>query len=358
MIPEEAHSRFMQRSLELAALGRGLVSPNPLVGCVIVHSGKIIAEGYHRKYGGPHAEVNAIQSCSSPELFSESTLYVSLEPCSHHGKTPPCANLIVEKGIKTVVVAMQDPNPLVSGRGIQLLREAGVSVHLGVLEKESRELNKVFIWAQENQRPYVYIKWAESKDGFVDLHRTSSEKKAAKISDNKTNVLSHELRAQVDGILVGRRTFELDRPSLNVRLSAGKNPMRIILDPSLSISEQYIHSYDSKALIINNFKKSETPDVSKLKLENWNNTHELLGLIFKRGIHSILVEGGTQTINWFLQTENWNELRRIQSSEVVLNDGVAAPEIASNAILKSSFKSGSDLVEDYLPRPKPLGSPN
>ncbi len=348
----------MQRCLELAAKGEASVSPNPMVGCVIVHDGNIIGEGYHQKIGGAHAEVNAIKNCQRPDLLSNSSLYVSLEPCSHHGNTPPCADLIINHEIPRVVVAMVDPNPLVSGKGIARLREAGVKVSTGLLEEEARKLNKAFVWGQTTGLAYVYLKWAESADGFVDKHRIDASQKAAKISDPLTDILSHELRAKVDGIVVGRRTFELDKPKLNVRNTNGKSPLRILLDPDLKINEALIELKESKYTVINKLKVYKDRDIEYLKLDNWTDSKALLALLFKAGIQSILVEGGPQTLSWFLQDKTWNELRRIRSTRVELEDGPTASIIPEGAQLKSSFISGSDLVEDYFFPPNHSGSPN
>ena len=221
--------QYMRRCLQLAACGRGRVSPNPMVGAVIVCDGKIVGEGYHRQFGGPHAEVNAVASMRDPECLSRSTLYVSLEPCSHYGKTPPCSRLIIEKKIPRVVVGCLDPFPSVSGRGVAMLREAGVEVVTGVLEAECRALNAAFMTAHERQRPYVVLKWAQSRDGFIDRRRRPEEA-PCRFSDAQTSLFVHRLRAGCDAILVGARTAWLDNPTLTLRLWPGRrSPLRVVL---------------------------------------------------------------------------------------------------------------------------------
>ena len=220
---------FMRRCLQLASLGRGHVSPNPMVGAVVVHRGQIIGEGYHRCYGQPHAEVNAINSVRDAGLLPECTLYVSLEPCSHYGKTPPCADLIVQKKIPRVVVGCLDPFPKVSGQGVARLREAGVEVVTGVLEEECKALNRTFMTCQIDERPFVTLKWAQSRDGYIDRIRKPGEP-AIRISDDVSSVWVHRLRAEADAILVGTNTAVADNPSLTTRLWYGRSPLRIVLD--------------------------------------------------------------------------------------------------------------------------------
>ena len=225
--------RYMARCLQLARHGELTTAPNPMVGAVIVHDGRILGEGWHRRYGEAHAEVNAVRSvCPKDEaLLCEATIYVSLEPCSHWGKTPPCAELLVEKGFRRVVVGTLDPNAKVAGRGIKRLREAGAEVVVGVLEEECRWLNRKFFMQHEHHRPWITLKWAESTDGFIDRHRESREKdgEAVKFSTPWTQMLVHRLRATHEAILVGRRTWELDAPSLTTRFWPGKSPKRLIL---------------------------------------------------------------------------------------------------------------------------------
>ena len=232
MEQSQIDEKYMRRCLQLAQCGRQGAAPNPMVGAVVVCDGRIIGEGYHQRCGGPHAEVNAIRSVKEPELLRRSTIYVSLEPCAHYGKTPPCAKLIIEMGIPTVVVGCRDPFPKVDGRGIDLLREAGIEVRVGILEKECLWLNRRFITFHTLHRPYITLKWAQSRDGLLDRRRESAEEPPARLSSPVTQTLVHRLRALNKAILVGRRTWELDRPGLNVRLWTGEDPQRIVLSSS------------------------------------------------------------------------------------------------------------------------------
>ena len=284
--------KYMARCLQLARYGELWTAPNPMVGAVIVHDGRIIGEGWHREYGGPHAEVNAVRSVKGEDehLLREATIYVSLEPCSHWGKTPPCAELLVEKGFRRVVVGCIDPNEKVAGRGIKRLQEAGVEVVIGVLEEECKALNRKFFMQQTQHRPWITLKWAESADGFIDRHRESLEKDgpAVHFSTPWTQMLVHRLRATHEAILVGRRTWELDRPSLTTRLWPGRNPKRIVLSSSGASLEESIAPYQS-----------------------------------------VLVEGGAQTLQSFLDADLWDEVF-IEHSEIVLGDGIKAPKIQTD----------------------------
>ena len=280
--------KYMARCLQLARNGEFTTAPNPMVGAVIVYQGRIIGEGWHQEYGGPHAEVNAVRSVrlKNERLLPESTIYVSLEPCSHWGKTPPCCELLVEKGFRRVVVGCQDPNEKVAGRGIRRLQEAGVEVTVGVLEHKCWWLNRKFMTYHTLHRPYITLKWAESADGFIDRKREShADGDPVRFSSTWTQTLVHRLRANHEAILIGRRTWELDQPSLTTRLWPGKNPTKIILSScGVPVNE-----------IIAPFQ-------------------------------SVLVEGGAQTLQSFLDADLWDEAF-IERSEIVLGDGVRAPEM-------------------------------
>ena len=256
-------SLFMQRALDLAERGKGTVRPNPLVGCVLVHEGNIIGEGYHEQYGGPHAEVNAIASVTDPNLLTDATAYVSLEPCSHWGKTPPCANLLVEKGIKSVVVATLDPNPLVAGKGVKLLEEAGISVQVGLLEQEARWQNRRFFCQQEKHRPYLILKWAQTQDGFIARENFDSKW----ISGTQSRQLVHQWRAEEQAILVGKNTALHDNPRLNVRDWTGSDPIRVVLDSKLELPAE-LHLFDQKipTLCYNTLKSETLPNLEWVKL--------------------------------------------------------------------------------------------
>ena len=300
---------FMARCLQLAACGRLHASPNPMVGAVVVHNGRIIGEGYHRKCGEAHAEVNAIAAVKDKALLKESVLYVSLEPCSHYGKTPPCAELIIKHKIPKVVVACLDPFPEVSGRGVRMLRDAGIEVQTGVLEAEALALNKSFITCHTHKRPYIILKWAESMDGFIDKHRTDISQEAAKLSSRERLRYNHRLRTQVDAIMVGTNTALLDNPSLSVRHWAGPAPIRIYIDRKKRIPQTH-HLLDGKQ----ETWCLETSDLS-----------EILSQLYQRKVNTLLVEGGTQLINTFIAADLWDEIEQEQTP-IRLSDGVKAPD--------------------------------
>lgn len=319
--------KYMRRCIELARNGRCNVSPNPMVGAVIVHEGKIIGEGYHVRSGEAHAEVNAIRSVKNPALLKESTIYVSLEPCAHYGKTPPCADLIVEKQIPRIVVGCRDPFSKVAGRGIQKLRDAGREVIVGVLEQECRALIKRFVTFYTLHRPYVVLKWAESADGYIDRHRTEGQPEI--LSTPLTSMLVHKKRAEADAILVGTRTALLDNPSLTVRHWAGRNPVRLVLDRDLSLPE-HLHLFDGtvKTLV---FTSKEHPARVNVEYIRADYTKDILSQVmealYQRRLQSLLVEGGAQLLQSFINTGLWDEIF-VEKSDRFLHDGVKAPEIS------------------------------
>ena len=319
--------RFMARCLQLARHGELTTAPNPMVGAVIVHQGRIIGEGWHRRYGGPHAEVNAVGSVRPDDeaLLPEATIYVSLEPCSHYGKTPPCAELLIRKGFKRVVVGSLDPNEKVAGRGIKMLREAGMEVVVGVLEDECRWLNRKFMTFHSLHRPYITLKWAESADGFIDRCRASADEgPAVRFSTPWTQMLVHRLRATHEAILVGRRTWELDRPSLTTREWPGKSPQRLVLTtkdslPATPEGGEWLRSVGverllSSALGGHNPSKVFTPHADGQREED---------------VQSILVEGGAQTLQTFIDADLWDEAF-IERSDLVLGSGIKAPEMKTD----------------------------
>ena len=314
---------YMQRCLQLAACGLGTTSPNPMVGALLVCDGKIIGEGFHVQSGSPHAEVNAINSVKDPDLLTKSTLYVSLEPCSHYGKTPPCAKLIIDKKIPKVVVACLDPNPQVSGRGINMLREAGVEVVTGVLEQEARTLNKRFICYQENHRPYIILKWAQSLDGFID----KNDEHPVRLSDDRNLLEVHKMRAVEDAILVGKNTALKDNPSLTARLYAGKNPIRLLIDRRLQVP-QTTHLYDGDVpTIVFCERKGDSSKVEYVELDfSKDTTQQILEYLYKINVQSLIVEGGCETLQRFIDAELWDEAR-IEYAPVVLCTGISAPKI-------------------------------
>ena len=325
--------RYMLRALELASLGMGCTSPNPMVGAVLVYEGRIIGEGYHHRSGMPHAEVMAVASVQARDLLPQSTLYVTLEPCSHHGKTPPCAELIIRERIPRVVVATQDPFPRVSGRGIQLLREAGVEVIVGVLEEEALRLNAPFITAQTKHRPFVTLKWAQSMDGFIDRLREDRTMSPVIFSSPLQQRLVHAERMRHDAILVGYKTALLDDPQLTNRLWYGKSPLRIVLDPRLQLPHDLRLFRDQLAptwvIYLRGVEPPAEPmeGVRYLELEGERiEASVLLSLLHRKGVQSLLVEGGASTLESFLESQLYDQLL-IEVSPRPLGRGVPAPAI-------------------------------
>lgn len=329
----EMHAQYMRRALELAEWGRGNVSPNPMVGCVIVHNGEIIGEGFHKVYGGPHAEVNAVNSVKNPELLPQSTVYVTLEPCAHYGKTPPCANLLVEKSVKKVVIAAFDSNPLVGGKGIQILKDAGIEVETGILEKEARSQNRRFFTQIEKKRPYIILKWAQTLDGFVARKDYSSKW----ISNSLSRQQVHKWRAEEDAILVGRNTAHYDDPSLNVRDWVGKNPLRLVIDGQLQLSPELKLFDHGIPTICYNLKKSEiNGNLEWKKLTPKFEIQEILDDLQERKIQSLIVEGGSFLLNKFIESELWDEAR-VFTSQVKFLEGIKAPQISHPASERVHF---------------------
>lgn len=328
---------YMRRCLQLAERGAGHVSPNPMVGAVLVCDGSIIGEGYHRRFGEAHAEVNAVNSVKDTSLLSRSTLYVSLEPCSHYGKTPPCAELIIRKKIPRVVVGCLDPFEKVSGRGIEMLRSAGVEVVTGVLEKECRYLNRFFMFAQTNRRPYVILKWAQSADGYIDKKRDVLDP-AEVFSSPVTKAFVHKLRAEVDAICVGTNTARLDNPSLSVRCWCGKNPIRIIFDRRSVLPKSLNLFIDGLPTGV--LTETAAADFGNVRfwrsgmenpsLENW------LDILSGHGIQSLLVEGGALLLQSFIDCGCWEEAR-VEISEKSIGDGVAAPRLCGMPVDTQNF---------------------
>lgn len=337
----ETDQRFMKRALELAEFGKGNVSPNPMVGCVIVHEEKIIGEGFHQLYGGPHAEVNAVNSVKNPELLNEATVYVTLEPCAHWGKTPPCANLLVEKQVKKVIIAAVDSNPLVRGKGIQILRNAGIEVKTGLLEQEARWQNRRFFTQIEKQRPYVILKWAQTSDGFVAREDFSSKW----ISGSQSRQLVHKWRAEEDAILVGKNTALYDNPSLNVRDWVGKNPIRIVLDSNLELPENLNLFDKSIPTICFNSKKSETHEnLDFVNLGDNFSISDILKELSSRKIQSLILEGGSKVLSRFIESELWDEARVFTNKEK-FEKGIPAPQLNQNPT--ETLHIGEDILTVY-----------
>ena len=330
----------MQRCIELASKAMGCVSPNPMVGSVIVYNNKIIGEGYHEKYGSHHAEVNAINSVKDKSLLSKSTLYVNLEPCAHFGKTPPCSDLIIQNKIPAVVTGCVDTFSEVSGKGIERMRSVGIDVKVGILEKESRELNKRFFTFHEKKRPYIILKWAESKDGFI---APKNQTKPFWMSSSESKKLVHEWRAEEDAILVGRITAEKDNPYLTVRKVEGDNPIRIVIDKDLKLSADLnLFNYDAKTIIFNQ-TKSEKKNLNNYIKINFNNlTKNILKELHKQNIQSIIIEGGTKTLQSFIDKKIWDEAR-IFITNKTLTEGLKPPTIEGEIV--SEDVTGGDIFK-------------
>jgi len=340
MTPDEL---FMQRALELAQLGIGYVSPNPRVGCVVVCDGKIIGEGWHQKFGEPHAEVNAINAVTDQSLLKESTVFVNLEPCSHFGKTPPCADLLIKHQLKKVVISTLDTNPLVGGRGIKKLKEAGIEVVTGVLEQAARELNKRFFTFFEHQRPYLILKWAQTADGFI-AHKNFESKW---ISNEFSRQLVHRWRSEEDAVLVGTHTASHDNPSLTVRDWTGRNPTRIVIDRFLRLNH-YLRLFDKKEKTIcyNVLKHEEHKNLSLVRIEENNFLQELVHDLYKKNIQSVIVEGGAQTLQLFMDANLWDEAR-VFTAHRSFGEGIKAPALKGKLMTQQSVDS--DRLEFFLP---------
>lgn len=322
---------YMQRCLELALNGAGHVSPNPLVGAVIVHEGRIIGEGWHRQYGEPHAEVNAVNSVHPQDrhLLTQSTIYVSLEPCSHHGKTPPCTDLILATGIPRVVVANTDPYPLVAGRGLERLRNAGVEVVVGVLEQEAEWVNRRFMTNQRLKRPYVVLKWAQSTDGFL----APDNQQQHWITGTTARKLVHRWRSEEDAVMVGTQTAFVDNPRLDIRYwPNGKQPLRVVVD-AYGTLPNHLHLFDGTlpTLVITTQPQPDRHHVQHLLVDDTHDLDALLSALHNMGIGSLLVEGGTRLLNSFIGAGVWDEAR-VLVGNTFFGGGLQAPLIKQDPI--------------------------
>ncbi len=322
----------MKRCLELAQMGAGSVSPNPMVGCVIVHNNAIIGEGFHEKYGEPHAEVNAINAVKNTALLAESTLYVSLEPCAHYGLTPPCSDLIIENKIPKVVIGTIDSFVKVAGKGIEKMSKTGIEVQLGVMKKECREINKRFFTFHEKKRPFVILKWAETRDGFIDSDRSEKEfGEPTWITGENSLLCVHQMRAVEDAILVGTNTALKDNPSLTVRHCEGRNPVRIVIDNQLRLPKT-LHLFDgaAKTLVFNSLKNEETEHIEFIKIDfDKKLVQHILKNLYQRNIQSLIVEGGKQLLESFIAANIWDEAFRFVGNKQFVN-GIAAPKISGD----------------------------
>jgi diaminohydroxyphosphoribosylaminopyrimidine deaminase / 5-amino-6-(5-phosphoribosylamino)uracil reductase len=343
----EDYSLFMSRALELAELGRGKVSPNPMVGCVIVHEGRIIGEGWHRLYGTAHAEVNAIADVSDKSLLSESTLIVTLEPCSHWGKTPPCVDLIIKHQLKRVVVCNIDSNPLVEGEGFARLNAAGIDVVKGVLEEKGRALNKRFFTFMEKKRPYIILKWAETADGFIAREDYSSKW----ISNDLSRKLVHKWRSEEDAIMVGTKTAQYDNPTLNVRHWVGKNPIRIVIDRNLSIpTTHHVFDQSQKTLCYNSLRDEAQEFNQFVKLDYSKPIlDQIISDLYLRKVQSVIIEGGAVLLNDCLSSGLWDEVRSFHSN-IIFGNGVEAPKV--EGVLQHQVDISGDLLRILYPQKK------
>ncbi len=314
---------YMQRTIDLATNGLGHVSPNPLVGCVIIHDNKIIGEGFHSKYGGNHAEVEAINSVKDTRLLGDSTLFVNLEPCSHFGKTPPCMDLILKSGIKKVVVANKDPNPKVAGKGLEKLKEAGVEVVMGILEMHGSYLNRRFFKVHQTQRPYIILKWAQTADGFMARENYDSKW----ISNEQSRLLVHQYRAEEDAIMVGRGTAHHDNPKLTVRNWVGANPLRVVLDPTIALAT-HLNIFDGSTATVcyNHEKNHQQKNVDWVKIPKQGFLPGVLEDLNKRAIQSLLVEGGAKLLRSMIQENFWDEAR-VFVAPTRFEKGIEAPKL-------------------------------
>lgn len=332
------HEVYMQRCLQLAAMGAGSVAPNPMVGAVLVHNDIIIGEGYHMKYGEAHAEVNCIQSVSEKNihLVKEATLYVSLEPCNHFGKTAPCSDLIIKNKIPKVVIGCTDTSDKVNGTGIEKLKAAGIEVVTGVLEHEARMLNKRFFTFNTKQRPYIILKWAQSHD----LKISGEEKKPVKISNEITDRLVHKWRSEEAAIMVGGNTALSDNPSLTTRLWPGHHPVRVVVDNALTLPAS-LNLFDNnvKTIIINKVKEETNNNIRYYRYHDAEDMIAVtLNVLYKNGINSLIVEGGATLLQSFIDKGLWDEARVITNKGLHINKGTDAP------VLKNEISTGSEII--------------
>lgn len=345
------HETYIKRCIEIAKNGLGTTRPNPMVGSVIVYNNKIIGEGFTNKYGGNHAEVNAINAVSNKDLLKEATLYVTLEPCSHFGKTPPCSDLIIKHHIPNVVIGCVDDNSLVAGKGIEKLKQADCNVIVGVLEKECKEHHKRFFTFHNKKRPYIILKWAETRDGFIAPYR-HYEQRPVWITNEFSRQLVHKWRTEEQAILVGTNTVLQDNPSLTVRDWTGQNPIRIVLDKEGELSKEFaVFNMEAPTIII--CSKTEdirniTDDIRNLEFINWDLkttiAQQICDVLFKHNINSMIIEGGTKTLQTFIDENLWDEAR-VFTGNASFKNGVKAPTFSGTLI--SEEKISTDSLKIY-----------
>jgi diaminohydroxyphosphoribosylaminopyrimidine deaminase/5-amino-6-(5-phosphoribosylamino)uracil reductase len=346
------HDKYMRRCIELASLGAGSVSPNPMVGAVIVHEGLIIGEGYHQQYGQVHAEVNAVNQVlqrfdNAEELLKKATIYVSLEPCAHYGKTPPCADLIIKYQIPQVIIGCRDPFDQVNDKGIEKLTAANIEVIVGVLEAECEWLNRRFFTRVQKKRPYIILKWAQTNDGFF----APADKSQHWITGDESRRLVHKWRGEEDAILVGKNTVAVDNPQLNARYWPGKSPKRVVIDRKLELSHE-LHIYDQtvEALIFNEIKTDIKGKIKYIALEDFDRfvPQYILYQLYLQDMQSVLIEGGAYTLSAFIEAGLWDEAR-IFTGKTVLGQGIKAPCIMG--IVGEEILSGTDRLKILYNKP-------
>ncbi|MFK7757693.1 MAG: bifunctional diaminohydroxyphosphoribosylaminopyrimidine deaminase/5-amino-6-(5-phosphoribosylamino)uracil reductase RibD [Flavobacteriales bacterium] len=339
---------YMKRCLELAAKGLGNTKSNPLVGAVIVHNNVIIGEGYHQKYGEAHAEVNAVKAVKDKSLLKTSTIYVSLEPCSHFGKTPPCAELIVSSGIPKVVICNTDPHEKVAGKGIKLLEKNGIEVVQGILEPNGFWLNRRFFTFHTLKRPYIILKWAQNQNGYMDKLRSKEDKGVNWITQPETKTLTHQWRAEEQAILVGASTVLTDSPSLTVRNASGENPLRIVIDPNSRIPSGHEFLNSDIETILVSYDPHSKVKAAGLKLEKGISVAtQTLNHLYSKQIISLMVEGGASTLQHFIDENLWDEARVLEGNND-WTEGLASPEL--KGLLGGKFNYGKDTLKIYKNR--------
>lgn len=345
------HEKYIKRCIQLSKNGLGLTRPNPMVGAVIVCEDKIIGEGYTNPYGGPHAEVNAINAVLDKNLLSKSIIYVSLEPCSHYGKTPPCSHLIVASKIPKIVIGTVDDNSLVSGRGVKFLRDNGCEVIVGVLEDECREINKRFFSFFNKKRPYIILKWAETKDGFIDKERKEDIVGVNWISNQFSQQLVHKWRSEEQAILVGTNTVIADNPKLNVRKWSGNNPVRLVLDNSMRIPhDSNVFDGSLETIVFTSSKKLFDKEKQHVKIEyidySMSVPQQICDALYRLNIQSVIIEGGAQTLQGFIVDDLWDEAR-VFVGDVTFKKGKIAPVIKGTT--QHVVEVGSDTLKIIKP---------
>ena len=345
------HSDYIQRCIQLAKNGLGTTYPNPMVGSVIVYNNKIIGEGWHYQAGKPHAEVNAINSIQDKSLLKDSTIYVSLEPCSHFGKTPPCSDLIIESGIKKVVIGTIDPFAKVAGRGIERLKNAGCDVTVGILENECQELNKRFFTYHNNKRPYIFLKWAQSADHFLSPEITENQKREPIwITNTYSKQQVHKQRANEQAILVGTNTVIADNPSLSTRTWFGKNCTRIVLDLKNRIpnnSSIFDGSQPTIILTTDSNQKNQRDLIFEIIDPSTEITSQICDILYKHQIQSLIIEGGKETIQTFIDVNLWDEAYVYSNSKVQFKNGTKAPFLNKGELISSS-QIKTDTLTHYI----------